>query len=131
MTTQYRPPSFTAGPDGDSAKLDFEQTTFYSNLDLAIQTMYNLVYTAANTPTKFGSSQVTGSLSSVATGLSAVAQVVATVQSSTAINEWATVTLNADGTFNIFVWKPTAAGDTTPIASTTARTVLWAAQGTQ
>lgn len=80
---------------------------------------------------KFGSQSVTGSLKGVVTGLKSVAQVVVSIDNgSTALNEWATATLSAtSGAIDIYVWKPTAAGDTTPIASTTARTVRWFAQG--
>lgn len=78
----------------------------------------------------WGSSSVTGSLTRISTGLAAVVQVVASLDSAAAINEIVTVALGDEGEIALFVWKPTAAGDTTPIASTTARTVRWIAVGT-
>lgn len=78
----------------------------------------------------WGNSSVTGSLTRISTGLATVLQVTASLDSDVAINESVTVTLGDEGEMSLFVWKPTAAGDTTPIASTTQRTVRWIAVGT-
>lgn len=79
-----------------------------------------------------GSQAVTGSQKQIVSGLTSVLYLVASLQSAAALNEWVTcevLTVPA-GNFNLYVWKPTAAGDTTPIASTTGRVVHWFAWGT-
>lgn len=79
-----------------------------------------------------GITTVTGAGNGIATGLSGVSNVVAGIGGNSAINEWVTAraTPNARGKIDLFVWKPTAAGDNTPVASTTARQVSWIAFGT-
>ena len=78
----------------------------------------------------WGNSSVTGSLTRISTGLATVVQVTASLDSDAAINESVTVTLGDEGEMSLFLWKPTAAGDTTPIPSTTLRVVRWIAVGT-
>lgn len=87
---------------------------------------------SANQKLAFGHSTVTGSLASVVTGLATVVEVVAVIDNgAAALNEWLSVRPSTlPGDIDIFVWKPNAANDTTPIASTTARTVRWMAKGT-
>lgn len=78
----------------------------------------------------WGSALVTGSLTRIATDLATVVEVTASIDSDSAINENVTVALGDEGEISLFVWKPTGAGDTTPIASTTERRVRWVATGT-
>jgi hypothetical protein len=81
-----------------------------------------------------GSTTVTGSKLGVATGLTTVTRVVAMINSDgLPLNELVTARpakAGPDGAIDLFVWKPTAAGDTTPIASTTAQNVEWWVMGT-
>jgi len=81
-----------------------------------------------------GTTTVTGSKLSVATGLATVTRVVAMINSDgQPLNEIVTARpakVGSDGSIDLFVFKPTAAGNTTPIASTTARVVEWWVMGT-
>ena len=131
MTTQrYNPPNLqnfstqlVTNPEGVSRDLDqaIQVVTKQTN------SLKDMVGGMAN-----GSTTVTGSARGVSTGLSSVTNVVACLESSTAINEWVTVALSPSaGTINLFVWKPTGVADTTPIASTTARVVRWSAWGSE
>lgn len=79
-----------------------------------------------------GTTSVKGSKTGIATGLSRVDHVTAVIDAgSTAVNEWLSVRPSPSllGAIDIYVWKPTAAGDNTPVASTTSRTVRWLATG--
>ena len=114
------------------------------NLDLAIKTAFdntsNLESTSPQSPVALHGSQissgalsVTGLLKAVATGLGTVSNVVAGIDNgSAATNMWVTATPNTvtPGTFDIYVWKPTASGDTTPTKATSPVTVRWLAWGT-
>jgi hypothetical protein len=76
-----------------------------------------------------GVGAVTGTLV-VASGLATIAAVVATLKSDPAMTG---NTVSADWTganITLKVWKPTATGDVTPIASTVATNVSWVAVGT-
>jgi len=81
-----------------------------------------------------GSTTVMGSKLGVATGLTSVVRVVAMINSDgAALNEIVSARpakAGPNGAIDLFVWKPTAAGNTTPIASTTARNVEWWVMGT-
>ena len=79
-----------------------------------------------------GVALVTGSEKQIVTGLVTVLYLVATLQSASALNEWVTgeVLTAPSGNISLYCWKPTGAGDTTPIASTTERTVHWMVWGT-
>ena len=80
-----------------------------------------------------GSLTVTGSATGISSGLSQVTQVVASIDNgSTPTNFWATSRINPtdSSTFDVFVWKPTAAGNTTPIAATTPVVIRWWVTGT-
>jgi len=79
-----------------------------------------------------GSLTVTGSKTGIVTGLATVTRVVVSIASATATNFTVTAqpTPATAGSINIYVWQPTAAGDTTPIACTTAVTIHWWASGT-
>ena len=80
-----------------------------------------------------GSESVTGSKLGIASGLTLVEHVVVSIDNgATATNFWVTarVTPTNFATFDIFVWKPTAAGNNTPIAATTPVVVKWWCTGT-
>lgn len=116
------------------------------NLDLAMKTIYDQVYSlndaallavdevdAANDQAlASGVTTVTGVQNGIATGLATVTNVVVSLDSGgSPLNEWVTANPNARqaGKIDIQVSKPTASGNNTPIASTTARTVRWMAFG--
>lgn len=147
LPVRWRPPSFL--------KPDSKDADTWANIDLAHRNAYDQIYTVqdtlnlqANTSTgtvttqavlgtgngtrmASGSASVTGSKSGIATGLTTVTQVVATIDNgAVGLNEWVSTSLGTPGTINIAVWKPTANNNVTPIASTTARVVRWIAIGT-
>lgn len=114
-----------------------------SQLAVDMKTIYDQVYSlneqallgvGMDTPPALASgvTTVTGSQNGIATGLATVTNVIAVVDSDGApCNEIVTPRPNPNqaGRIDLFVWKPTAAGDTTPIASTTARKIRWFAVG--
>lgn len=77
-----------------------------------------------------GTASITGS-GTVDTGLSSVESIVVTLSSDTAItgNNVSAAVPASGGVVTVKVWKPTAVGDCTPIAATTAKTVNWMAIG--
>ena len=117
--------------DADAGTLTDDVTALDAAVT-AVQAEYVAVRpAAAGKRVAWGSSTVTGSLTDIATGLATVEQVVATIQSSAAINEWVTTALNATpGEIDLYVWRVTGVADTTPIASITGRVVRWLAVGT-
>lgn len=79
-----------------------------------------------------GTETVTGSKIAIQTGLTTVDRVVATIDSGgTAFNEYITARPSQTrmGAVDIYVWRPTANNDVTPIASVTPWTVHWHASG--
>lgn len=113
-------------------------------LDLALKTAYDnqfaLEHSSTQTPSHLngssianGTSKVTGSLKGIATGLDTVSNVIVSIDSNGAPSNL-TVTArpspNTPGAIDIWVWKPTAANDNTPIAATLAIVVRWHAWGT-
>lgn len=103
-------------------------------LDQAIQFTYN---NTANLQVQIASRQagvatVTGSQLAIPTGLSKVKNCSGSIDNgSTAHNFWVSVVPSATpGAVDIFVWQPTAAGNNTPTAGTTAVKVRWIADGT-
>jgi hypothetical protein len=78
-----------------------------------------------------GEVTVTGSKLRIVTGLTKVLHVVASIAGAAATNQWVTVqvTPSDKSKIDVFVWKPTAAGDNTPIASTSAIVVKWFCTG--
>jgi hypothetical protein len=90
-----------------------------------------------NSATAGGVVSVTGSKLAIATGLVTVTNVVVSIDSGTvAHNFWpsarpSAVTANVIGCVDIFVWKPTGAGSTVPVAGTTPVNVRWIALGTK
>jgi hypothetical protein len=80
-----------------------------------------------------GTTQVTGSKTGVVTGLSSVLRVTASLDTGATATNFtvsARPSTTVRGAVDLYVWKPTAAGDTTPIAATTVTTVHWWATGT-
>ncbi len=130
---RWRPASFMELADKD-------KDGFLRELDLAMRLAYDSIYSAQdvsveNTSGGFqvqlGHTDVLGSKVGVATGLATVVEVVASIRINTAINEWVVAQPSQTiGAIDIFVWRPTAAGDTTPIASITTRTIAWHVKGT-
>ena len=111
---------------------------FLKELDLALRIAYSNTATVqadyiAKTPSaeskkvNWGTASITGS-GTVATELTTIESVSLTIQGSAASDNVLTYTVSG-GTLTIFVWQPTAAGDTTPIAETVSLTIAWEARG--
>jgi hypothetical protein len=129
LQTRWRPPSLLdfhtqilQNPEQASRDLDTSIQRAYAN-DSQLESMIAC--------TQFGQTTVTGSSLSIPTGLTSVSQVTATIdQGATAHN----FTISASpsqqpGCIDIYVWKPTAAGNNTPIACTTPVIVRWSVRG--
>ncbi len=132
---RWRPPVVTDFPDWADER---KRKSFIKNLDFARLTIFDKVATIESnyigkTPTlegklvNWGTAAITGS-GTVATGLTTIESVSLLVQGSAASDNALTYTVSG-GTLTIFVWMPTAAGDTTPIAETVEREVSWEARG--
>ncbi len=132
---RWRPPVVTDFPDWADER---KRKSFIKELDFALRAIFdNTANIESNfigkTPTvegklvKWGTAAITGS-GTVATGLTTIESVSLTIQGSAASDNILTYTVSG-GTLTIFVWQPTAAGDTTPIAETVERTVSWEARG--
>lgn len=107
-------------------------------LDLAMRTLFDQVYTLDDNTVQgvtkgirvtSGVELVTGSKKGIATGLTTVSNVQVSLRSATALNEWVTFDIRTGGVLDLYVWRPTGVADTTPIASTTQRTVHWSCVG--
>lgn len=128
-TKRYRPAVYKDPQLDLDLKTIFDQV--YSLDDSALQAVDN-VKDDSDQALASGVSKITGSQNGIATGLSTVTNVTVSLDSGgTPLNEWVTGNPNSRqaGKIDIQVWKPTASNDTTPIASTTARTVRWFAFG--
>lgn len=80
-----------------------------------------------------GAETVTGSKTGIASGLSSVSRVIASIDNgavATNLTVTARVTPTDASKIDLYVWKPTAAGDTTPIAATSPVSVHWWVSGT-
>jgi hypothetical protein len=111
-------------------------------LDLGFKAIYDHSYaleqTAVQAPTlgskmASGALSVVGSVKAVVTGLATLSNVTVSIDAgATPTNRWVTATpsTTVPGAFDVYCWKPTAAGDNTPIAETAAVTVRWHALGT-
>ena len=135
MAFTFRPPSF----------LKFSTPQLRIELDRALPRLYDahasLDGTAIKAPAfgggfvvDTGSVTITGSKLAIQTRLTTVEQVVASVDNgAVASNSWVTATITPDNKsqINLYVWVPTAAGNTTPIASAAPTVVRWWASGTQ
>ena len=107
-------------------------------LNTALQTAFQLIYASVACTQALaldsGSSQVTGVLKNIQTGLVSVTNVVVSLDNADqGINEYVSARPSpiGKGQIDIFVWKPTAANNVAPIASTTARKIRWIATGPQ
>jgi len=129
LQTRWRPPSFVdfhrqigRNPMQASRELDSAIQRAYTN-DSQLENMI--------AATQVGQVTVTGSALSVSTGLASVSQVTASIDNgSTAHNFWVGASPSQQpGCVDLFVWQPTAAGNNTPIACTTAVVVRWIARG--
>jgi|SRR5580765_3474173 len=129
LQTRWRPESMLnfhqqlqRSPEQASRALDFNIQQAYKN-DSQLENMISC--------TQFGNTVVTGKTLSIPTGLLTVTQVTAVIDNgATAHNLWPSATISQQpGCIDIYVWKPTAAGDNTPIAATTAVTVRWSVRG--
>jgi len=133
--TRWRPAVVTDFPDWSDER---KRRYFINELDLALRVAYANTATiesdyvgkipaAEGKKVNWGTAAITGS-GTVATGLESIESVSLTIQGSAASDNVLTYTVSG-GTLTIFVWMPTAAGDTTPIAETVERTVSWEARG--
>jgi hypothetical protein len=80
-----------------------------------------------------GAISVVGSVKGVATGLSTLSNVVASIDSGatpTNMTPSATPSQNSPGTFDLYVFAPTSTANNTPILATSAALVRWHAWGT-
>ncbi len=132
---RWRPPVVTDFPDWADER---KRKSFIQELDRALQTAFDNTSTIESnfigkTPTlegklvNWGTVAITGS-GTVATGLTTIESVSLTIRGSAASNNALTYTVSGE-TLTIFVWQPTAAGDTTPIAETVELTIAWEARG--
>ena len=132
---RWRPPVVTDFPDWADER---KRKSFIKELDFALRAIFDNTATIESnfigkTPTlegklvNWGTAAITGS-GTVATGLTTIESVSLTIQGSAASDNALTYTVSG-GTLTVFVWQPTAAGDTTPIAETAERTVSWEAKG--
>ncbi len=135
---RWRPPVVTDFPDWADER---KRKSFIQQLDRNFQIAFDNTSTIESnyigkTPTlegklvNWGTVAITG-YGTVATGLTSIESILATIESDAALNEWVTVKVGTKaGDVVLYCWKPTATGDNTPIASTTGRTVHWQATGT-
>lgn len=112
-------------------------------LSNALKAAFDLIYEtrrrfvrggADNIAIASGSSLVTGSSTLISTGLDIVTRVLVSINNEDQpLNEWPSGRPSPfqPGRIDLYVWMPTAAGDNTPIASITQRTVNWIAVGTK
>ena len=132
---RWRPPVVTDLPDWADER---KRKSFIQALDRALQIAFDNTSTVESnyigkTPTlegklvNWGTAAIIGS-GTVATGLTTIESVSLTIQGSAASDNTLTYTVSG-GTLTIFVWQPTAAGDTTPTAETVERTVSWEGRG--
>ena len=101
-----------------------------SQLDTALKTIFQHSY-ALEQSFASGSLKVKGHVKAVASGLNTLSDIVVSIDSGSApSNQWVTATPSATpGAFDVYVWQPTSAGSTVPIASTVATLVRWHAKG--
>ena len=132
---RWRPSTVTDFSDWSDER---KRKYFINELDLALRVAYTSTATiesdyigkvpaAEGKKVNWGTAAITGS-GTVATGLATIESVSLTIQGSTASDNTLSYTVSG-GTLTIFVWMPTAASDTTPIAETAALTVAWEARG--
>lgn len=124
---RYRP-----GPLLD-IEADLGMKTAYDRVDTLEQTRPAVPEALNGSRMSHGAISVTGSLKGVATGLNTLSNVIVSIDAGVAPSNLvvtATPSNTVPGTFDVFVWKPTSASVTTPIAATSPATVRWHAWGT-
>lgn len=123
-TRRFRPKVF---PDPD---LDLGMKNAYDRIE-TLEDQAIIDPERVNAGLASGATNVTGSQNGVETGLVSVSRVVASLEVASAVNEWVTAmpSPRGKGLIDIYVWAPTAAGNNTPVASTTKRSVTWFAIG--
>jgi len=124
---RYRP-----GPTAD-AEADLGMKTAHDRVDTLEQTRPSVPDLLNGSKMSSGAIQVTGTMKGVATGLSTLSNVIVSVDSGATphnLTVSATPSTTQPGTFDVAVFKPTAAGNTTPILNTVPATVRWHAWGT-
>ena len=103
----------------------------------AFQSVYTVQQNLNNAATAGGIVKVTGTSLKIPTGLKTVTTVVVSIDNGVvAENFWVSaqpsaVNANTIGAIDIFVWQPTGAGSTVPVAGTTAVGVRWIAFGSK
>ena len=133
-TTSIRPPSLHNASD---QYLRDEVERFLQFIYQSHNALNGVTIQAPTTNKGFsvqsGTTTVTGSKTSIATGLATVTRVTASIDAgATATN----FTVSArpspltQGAIDLYVWMPTSSSVTTPIAATSAATVHWWATGT-
>lgn len=135
----WRPQSFLdfhlamAGADDKTGAGLSRASQASRELDTAIKVAHqnDAVLQSMIASTQFGSTIVTGKSLMIPTGLVRVRRATGSIsQGATAHNFWVSVNISqTPGAIDIYVWQPTAAGDNTPIACTTAVTVQWSVTG--
>lgn len=129
----FRPPTFEHLPvDRLGIEIDKHLPRLFDAHASLNSTAVKAPAFAAGFATVSGNLSVTGSKTGIATGLTTVTNATASINNgATATNFWVTCrpSPTVTGGIDIYVWKPTAAGDNTPIAATTAVTVHWTASG--
>ena len=135
MTFNFRLPSFLKF---DSQQLRVEMDRSIPRIYDAHASLDGVAIKAPAFGTGFcvdtGHLTITGLKEGIQTRLTTVEQVVASIDNGpTATNATvtATVTPANHSQISIYVWQPTAMGDTTPIASTTPVIVRWWCSGSQ
>ena len=134
MAFTHRPPPYLTMPhERVREQLDKDLPILYNAHGALDSTAIKAVQQGAGFAFASGNLQITGSKTGISTGLTTVQNVTASINNgATPTNVWvtATITPSNKSTIDIYVWKPTAAGDTTPIAATSPVTVHWTATGT-
>lgn len=140
FTFVYRPPSYLNLPvhphGGFESRLN---TQLDRDIPLIFSSHATLQATAIQAPlngngfaVNFGASTVTGSLTAIVSGLTKVEHVVASIDNgATATNYTVTARVHPSdlSKIDLYVWMPTASGDTTPIAATGPVVVRWWVSG--
>lgn len=133
------PTASAAGYSPGCLAIDVTNGNQYRNAGTAASATWQLVAngSVAGARTASGVATVTGT-ATVATGLTTVTSIQATMQADASLTNGIAVTATigdqagtpAAGSVILKVWKPTASGDVTPVASAAAVAVNWFAVGT-
>jgi hypothetical protein len=113
--------------------MDLGMKTAFDRVDTLEQTRPQVPAVLNGARMSHGALSVTGTVKGVATGLSTVSNVIASVDNGAVphnLTVSATPSTTQPGTFDIAVFKPTSASVTTPILNTVPATIRWHAWGT-